>query len=231
MDLLDALNTSLNNPSVFSVLISFVAGVITGFTPCVYPIIPIIIGYIGSKSIENKGRVFLLLLFYCLGLALNFSILGMVASLTGKLFGQIQSNPVAYLVVGNIIIFFGLSLLGIFTVSIPSFKASQGKKSGLFGAFSMGFASGLIAAPCTSAVLGAMLAYVGSKQNILMGFLLLFFFGLGISTILFIVGLAGGKFLALPKFAKFSLIMEKLFGYFMILLGEYFIFKAGMLAI
>lgn len=234
MNLQDAFNSTLNTTPVISLLIVFIAGVITSFTPCVYPMIPIIIGYVGGKSIQNKKRIFILLLFYSFGLALNFAILGLIASLTGKIFGQIQSSPLVHFVVGNVIIFFGLSLLGVFSIPIPGFFRKQVflKNSGSFiGAFGMGFASGLIAAPCTSAVLGALLTYVSTKQHLIMGALLLFSFGLGVSAFLLIIGLTGNKILALPQFAKFSSVLEKIFGYFMILLGEYFIFKAGMLSI
>lgn len=227
------LNLDLANISLVTFVTVFAAGVITSFTPCVYPLIPIIIGYIGPKELKSRAKTLFILLFYCLGIAINFSILGLVASLTGKLFGEVQSSPLAHIVVGNIIVFFGLSLLGVFT--IPSFQISKKinkDKSGTpLGAFGMGFASGLIAAPCTSAVLGALLAFVATKQNVLVGAGLLFSFAIGLSAILLIAGLTSTEILRSSGFSKFSGILEKVFGFLMILLGEYFIFKAGMLSV
>ncbi len=225
----------LSNISIITYIVIFFAGVAASFTPCVYPLIPIIVGIIGSAKEKSRWKNFILSFSYVLGMAFTFAILGMVAAMTGKLFGQLQSSPLAHLIVGNVIIFFGLALLGVIT--LPTFllsKAGAGKvrKGGsIFSVFLMGIASGFIAAPCTAAVLAALLTFVATKQNIVFGFTLLFIFAIGLGTLLILIGTFTGILSALPKSEKWLRIMEKALALGMIFLGEYFIFKAGILSI
>lgn len=225
----------LTNISIVTYLIVFAGGVVASFSPCVYPLIPIVVGVIGSTKEKSKVRNFLLSFSYVLGMALTFAVLGMVAAMTGKLFGRIQSSPVAHLIVGNIIIFFGLALLGVVTLptSLIS-KAGAGKvrKGGsVIPVFFMGAASGFVAAPCAAAVLAALLTYVATTKNVVFGFSLLFVFAIGLGTLLILVGTFTGVVTALPKSEKFMRIMEKVLAFGMILLGEYFVFRAGVLNI
>jgi len=216
-------------------LTAFIGGIAVSFTPCVYPLIPIIIGVIGSNKEKSRLRNFVLSLSYVLGTALTFSVLGVVAALTGRIFGQLQSSATAHIVVGNIIILFGLSLLDIIT--LPSFllhrlglgRVVKGK--GPFPAFLMGLLSGFVAAPCTAAVLGGLLTYVATTQNIVFGFTLLFAFALGLGTILVVIGTFTGIVTSLPKLDKWMRLIQKLLAFGMIALGAYFIFRAGTLTI
>lgn len=225
----------LSNISVMTYLAVFVGGVVTSFTPCVYPLIPIVVGVIGSSKEKSRWRNFILSFSYCLGMALTFAILGAVAAMTGRLFGQLQSSPLAHIIVGNIIILFALALLDV--IPLPIFllsRAGAGKirKSGsVLPVFFMGIASGFVTAPCTAAVLGALLAYVATTQNVIFGFSLLFTFALGMGTLLIIIGTFAGIVTSLPRLRKWMPIIQKTLALAMILLGEYFIFRAGLLSI
>lgn len=226
------LRSQLQGTQALAYPIAFIAGILISFTPCVYPIIPIIISYIGARQERNRFKIFLLSLFYVIGVAITYSGLGIFAALSGKLFGQIQTNPIAYIIVGNIIILFGLSMLDVFLLPIPSFlrgaKLKQGKK-GFLGAFGIGLTSGFVVAPCTAAVLGVLLSYVASRQNLFFGASLLFTFALGIGVLLVAIGTFTGVLVSLPKSGSWMLKIQKVFGIAMILLGEYFIFQAGRL--
>jgi len=229
------ISSYLTEISIISYLVVFVGGIITSFTPCIYPLIPIIIGVIGASKEKSISRNFILSFSYVIGMSIVFSILGMVAALTGKLFGQIQSSPVAHIIVGNVIIIFGLMLLGV--IHMPTFLLSRIgagkvlKRGGFFGAFLMGLISGLIAAPCASAVLGALLVYVATKGNPVFGFTLLFSFSIGLGALLIIIGTFAGIVSKIPRSERAMVIFEKILAFGMILLGEYFVFKAGMLSI
>ena len=213
----------------------FLAGITTSFTPCVYPLIPIIVGVIGASKEKSRWRNFLLSLIYVVGTAVTFSILGLVAAMTGKLFGQMQSSPLAHLVVGNVLILFALALLNVIT--LPVFllnKLGAGKviKSSSMGSvFFMGIASGFVAAPCTAAVLGALLTYVAVTQNVIVGFTLLFTFAMGLGIILILIGTFAGILAVFSRSQKLMHVMEKIIAFSMILLGEYFIFRAGLLSL
>ncbi len=225
-----SLRDSLHGAPLLAYPVSFVAGLFVSLTPCVYPVIPIIAGYIGGKAKRSRRKSFSLSIFYVLGMAVTYAILGAFAALTGRLFGEVQSSPVAHIIVANIIILFGLSMLGVFILPIPSFsKGPKGKKGGAFGAIGMGLASGFITAPCAAPVAGAILAYVAARQNIFFGISLLFTFALGMGVLLVLVGTFVGLLTSLPKSGVWMKRVEKGFGYFMILLGEYFLIRAGRL--
>ncbi|MEE8190126.1 MAG: cytochrome c biogenesis protein CcdA [Candidatus Scalindua sediminis] len=210
----------------------FLSGVLTSFTPCVYPMIPITIAYIGGRSGESRLKGLFLSIFYVIGMAATYSALGAFAAMTGKLFGAASTNPILYLVVANIFIFLGLSMLDVFTLPIPSFLTSRqpGKKSGgYFGAFLVGLLAGTVAAPCTAPVLGVVLTFVAAKQNVIYGMTLLFVFSIGLGTLLIIVGTFAGLMSSMPKTGKWSVAIKKFFGWVMIGTGEFFLIQAGIL--
>ncbi len=231
-NLLQAAQAYIQSSSILAYPIVLLGGVATSFTPCVYPVIPIIVGYIGGQGKGSKLSGFILSCAYVLGMALTYSFLGAFAALTGKFFGQIQNNPIAYLIVANIIIFFGLSMLGLFSVPVPSFLNRSGSgtvRRGIFGAFWLGLASGLITAPCTVAILGALLTFIATRQSVIFGVSLLFTYALGMGFLLILAGTFTGLLNALPKSGMWLKRLETVFGLFMIALGEYYLVRAGML--
>ncbi len=228
MDLLGILARNLDKGFLIPILASYGGGVLTSFTPCVYPIIPILLTYVGARSAGSRIKGFLLSVIFVIGLAITYSALGVVASVTGKLFGEIQSSPWAYLVIGNIILLLGLSMLEVYEIQLPQFlQPKGGQRGGLLGVLLLGLASGFIAAPCTAPVLGVLLTYVGAKQNIIFGFSLLFVFSLGMGTLLIIIGTSTGVLTSLPKSGKWMVRIKKAMGWAMIILAEYFLIQAG----
>lgn len=222
----------LQSAPLLAMPVAFLAGILTSFTPCVYPLIPITIGIIGAKGSESKLKGFYLSFYYILGLALIYAALGATAALTGSLFGQINTNKWTFLIVGNIFLFFGLSMLDVFSLDFalfqkwtPAFKESKGG----FTAFIFGGISAFVAGPCTTPVLGVLLTYVASRQNIMFGFSMLFVFALGMGFLLIIVGTFTGLLASLPKSGGWMVKVKKGFGLLMILLAEFFIIKAGQL--
>jgi len=210
-------------------LTSYGGGLLTSLTPCFYPLIPLLIAYVGGKT-ETKGRGFALSSFFVLGLSVTYSALGAIASLTGMMFGQIQSSPWTYLIVGNIILVLGLSMLGLYDFRLPQFLQAKGagqRKKGFFGAFLLGLTSGFIAAPCATPVLGGILTYVASKQNVLFGTTLLSAFSLGMGTLLLILGTFTGLLVSLPKSGKWMVVIKKGMGWLMLAMAEYFLIQAG----
>lgn len=229
--MVNGLEGYLESAPLIALGLSFLGGVVTSFTPCVYPIIPITVTFIGARSTQSRRHAFFLSLVYALGMALTYAALGMFAALTGKLFGVITQNPYIYLVVGNIILLFGLNMLEVFTLPLPRFlsggTAGTGRK-GFTGAFFLGITSGLIVGPCTAPVLATILTYVGTQQNIFLGGSMLFLFAMGMCTLLIVLGTFSGLLSSLPKSGAWMVKVKKGFGWVMIGLGEYFIIKAGI---
>ena len=212
----------------------FMGGILISFTPCVYPLLPITIGYIGAASGGNKAKGFLLSVFYVLGMAVTYAALGAIAALTGRLFGQIQTNPISYFIVANICILLGLSMLDAYNLPMPKFLSGlrpKGKVGGIFSSFFIGLVSGLIVGPCTAPALGALLFYVGSKQNLFYGITLLFTFALGMGLLLIVVGTLSGAIASLPKAGIWMVRIKKAFGLLLIAAGEYFLILMGKMLI
>jgi len=208
----------------------FLGGILVSFTPCVYPVIPITISYVGAASAGSKGRAFLLSFCYVLGLAFTYSLLGAIAALTGSLFGQISTSPWTYLVVGSICALLGVSMLGFFELPIPGFLKTQknvSKGKGVMSSFLVGMASGLVVGPCTAAPLAVILTYVASKQNLVFGMTLLFTFALGMGLLLIGVGTFTGLITSLPKAGAWLNKIKKVFGWILVLVGAYFFIKMG----
>ena len=225
----NSLETYLRVSMVLSYLAVYLGGVLASFTPCIYPVIPITVAYIASQSNGSKTRGLVLSIFYVLGTSITYTVLGSIASLTGHLFGQIQSNPWTYFVVANICILMGLSMLDVFTLTLPQFftRSRQTPKKGLAGSFLLGALSGLILGPCTVPILGVLLGYVATKQHMVYGMSLLFVFAFGMGTILIILGTFTGLLTSIPKAGIWMVKIQKAFGWCMIALGEYFLITAG----
>ncbi len=222
------LEPRLQSFSLSAYLIVFAAGVLTSFTPCVYPMIPVTVTYIGGASAGSKRRAALRTLVYVLGIALVYSSLGAFAALTGRFFGQISSSPWVLFAVGNVIILFGLSMLDAIVIPVPGILARGAQGGGNYlGALVMGMASGLVAAPCTAPVLGTLLLYVGSRGNVAYGASLLFVFAFGLGFLLLLLGTFAGALASLPKAGAWMVTIKRIFGFGMILVGEYFLIQMG----
>ncbi|MBI5873783.1 MAG: sulfite exporter TauE/SafE family protein [Candidatus Omnitrophica bacterium] len=210
------------------IVLAFGAGMLVSFSPCVYPLLPITVGYIGASSQKDKFHSFLLSLIYVLGMAITYCILGVFASMTGKIFGQISASPVSFFIIGNICIIFGLSMLGVFELHMPNFFLNKAKNpKNKISVFFLGLTSGLIVGPCTAPVLGAILVYVATKQNLLYGIMLLFSFAYGMGSLLILAGTFSGVLVNMPKSGKWMYTVERLGGVLLILAGEYFLVKMG----
>jgi thiol:disulfide interchange protein DsbD len=205
-------------------LFAFFGGVMISFTPCVYPLIPISVGYISVRS-NSKPKGFVLSLIYVTGIAFTYSILGLVASLTGKIFGSITNNPVTYLAVGIVIVIFGLSMLDLFHISFgTNFGRPVFKKKGYFPVLLLGITSGFIISPCLTPVLGSILSYLATRKNIFYGMSLLAVFAYGMGLIFILAGTFAGVLVNLPKTGKWMVYFKRTAGILLIFVGLYFIY-------
>jgi thiol:disulfide interchange protein DsbD len=209
---------------------AFAGGVLASLSPCVYPLIPIVSAYVGSRSAGEKTRArsFLLSLGYVVGMAAVYSLLGMVAGLTGGFFGRISTNPWALLVVANILLLVALNILEV--IPFPSWLSGRPLNpavGGVSGAFLVGAASGLVASPCTSPVLFGLLTFVATTHSVVYGGLLLFAFSLGMGLLLIVVGTFSGLATTLPRPGRWMVGVKKALGLLMMGLAEYYLIRAG----
>lgn len=230
---INGLSAYLQGSVFLSILAVYLAGVLIGFTPCIYPVVPITVAYIGAHGAGSKSRGFILSLVYVAGMAVTYTVLGAVAALSGSLFGEIQSSPWTYFLIGNLCILMGLSMLDVFTFTIrmPSFimrAQPRKKRGGIVGSFLVGAASGLVTGPCTAPALAVILGYAATRQNLVLASSLMFFFAFGMGTLLILVGTFAGLLAALPRSGVWMTRISRIFGWILLGAGEYFLINAGM---
>jgi cytochrome c-type biogenesis protein len=193
------------------------------------PITAGILGGVGAVE-RSRGRTLALTLVYVLGLALVYSVLGLLAGLSGTLFGSVSSSPWALLIMGNLLLVFGLGLLDVFTVNAPGrLMAWSGRLAAdsTLGVFALGATSGLVAAPCGAPAFAAVLTFVSTTGSALLGFLYLFVFSLGLTALLVGVGLFSGTLAALPRAGKWMLWIKRAGGVLLLLMAEYYFVRMG----
>jgi thiol:disulfide interchange protein len=227
---MSGMETYLGGSPLVAIGAAFAGGVLAGLSPCVYPMIPIVSAYVGSRSAGKKTRLnsFLLSLGYVLGMAAVYSLLGMVAALTGSMFGRISTSPWALLVVANILILFALNILEV--IPFPSWfsgRPLEPTAGGVLGSFLIGAASGLVASPCTSPVLFGLLTFVAMTKRVMYGGLLMFAFSLGMGILLIVAGTFSGLAAVLPRPGRWMVGVKKVLGLLMLGLAGYYLIKAG----
>lgn len=205
---------------------AFFGGMLLSITPCLYPLIPVSAGYIGIKAGGLKLKAFALSLVYVTGIAVTYSALGITASLYGKIFGSFFPASVANILAGAIIILFGIGMLDILHLSLPkSIKLPAVQKEGYLPIFVLGLSSGLLISPCITPALGAILAYLATKQNIVYGATLLFVFAYGMGVILILTGTFSAVLVRLPKSGRWMHYVKKICAFLLLIMGAYFVFS------
>lgn len=197
-------------------LTAFGFGLGASLTPCVLPMIPITMAIIGAKG-GGKVKGLLLSLTLVLGMAVTYTILGVVAAKTGAAFGAAAQKPAFLVPVAILFALLALSLFGAFEISLPASlqtKLQGGAKKGFGGAFIMGLILGPISAPCVGPFIGAQLIQIAQRQQVFTGGLTLFVFALGMG-VLFVVG--GTFSAALPRSGDWLTRFKQLMG--LVILG------------
>ncbi|MBY0553769.1 thioredoxin family protein [bacterium] len=214
--LLKSFEETLQTSLLLSFLSVFIAGILTSFTPCIFPMLPITISILGYHA-DKKSRLhnFSRAVSYVLGIAITYSTLGVIAALTGSLFGSALTNK--YVVTGFVVLFFtmALSMWGAFELQSPAFirnRFGTGKSQGFFGAFVMGLVAGVVASPCVGPVLVSILSYVSTTKDVALGFGLLFTFALGLGLIFIVIGVFSSALKLLPKSGRWMDFIKFILG-------------------
>ena len=224
----DRLAESLFN-SKYAVFGFFLLGLGLAFTPCVLPMLPLLSAIvIGQNQRPNMWRAFALSFVYVQGMALTYTLLGLIVAAIGLPFQVALQHP--YVMIGLSIIFvlLALSMFGVFTLQLPSSLQtklsllSQQQKAGAFGGvFLVGMIAGLVASPCTSAPLSGALLYVAQSGDLFTGAITLYLLALGMGVPLILITLFGNKIL--PKSGMWMETVKKLFGFVMLALPVFLI--------
>ncbi len=183
-----------------------------------------------DQETRSTGRVVALTASYVLGLALLYAAMGLLAGITGSLFGTVSANPWASLAAGNLLLVFGLAMLEVIPVRAP--RALTEWAGGLGGGsvpavFLLGATSGVVAAPCGAPAFAAVLTWVATTGSAVLGFVYLFVFSLGMTALLVVVGLSAGALVRLPKAGPWMAWIKRFAGVIMLLVAEYYFVRAG----
>lgn len=227
----EALAFSLSAGSASAILLCFVAGVFSSLTPCIYPLIPVTVSVLGSRQASTRLRALGLSLAYVFGIAATYAALGLVAAFTGSLFGSVSSNPYVLIGVGVFIAALSLNMLDALPLPMQWLNGLSGagakREPSLLANFVYGLTFGLIASPCTAPPLAAILTWVSSTHNLMLGPLYLFAFALGMGSLLVILGTFSSFMARLPRSGQWMVVIKKTMGYLMLIMAGYFVFQAG----
>ncbi len=230
----DSVANLLATGGIVSILLGvFVAGLLLNTTPCVYPIIPITIGFFVNQSAVQEGKpkiskTFFMASMYVLGMALTYSLLGVIAAKSGGLFGALLQNPIVLIVLAGLMVALSLSMFGVYEFKLPESlnrmaTSSTQSTSGLLGAFVMGLTMGIVAAPCIGPFVLALLVHVGTKGSAAYGFLLFFVLALGLGLPYLVLGTFSGALKTLPRSGVWMVTVRKVFGLVLIGMALYFL--------
>ncbi|AVF36111.1 protein-disulfide reductase DsbD [Rahnella sikkimica] len=208
-----------STPLPFSPLWALLIGIGIAFTPCVLPMYPLISGIIlGRQRPHSIKRIFLLSLVYVQGMALTYTLLGMVVAAAGLQFQAALQSTWVLIVLSFMFIALALSMFGAFSLQLPSsvqtrlaLWSNEQKGGSLPGVFIMGALAGLICSPCTTAPLSAILLYIAQSGNLLAGAGTLYLYALGMGIPLIIVTMFGNKLL--PRSGPWMHYVKEGFGF------------------
>jgi thiol:disulfide interchange protein DsbD len=204
--------------------IVFLAGLALNLTPCVYPVIPITLGFFSKQSEGRPGKTFGLAVAYVLGMSVTYSALGVFAAMSGSLFGAWLQKPVVLIAISLVVLALALSMFGLFEIQAPHFITDRtGSKSGPLGALTMGLFVGFVAAPCIGPFVVSLLSYVSLKRSVPLGFTLFFTLAMGLGLPYLVLGTASSNLKKLPRSGEWLLAIRKVFGFALIALSVYFL--------
>ena len=209
----------LSNP-LLAYFAVFAAGLAASASPCVLPMIPLIIGYAGGYTEGNIRQSAIFVLCFSAGLAVTFTILGAIASIAGTLLGDI--GWFSKYLLSAVAITMGLQVLGFIKIPIPTTGLPRIKQKGLLGAMILGLFFGIAASPCATPILAVILTYVASRQNLPYGISLLFVYALANTALVFAVGISTAyakNLMDSSRFRSFSDYAHKISGIIFIIAG------------
>ncbi|MEA4831341.1 Thiol:disulfide interchange protein DsbD [bioreactor metagenome] len=221
-ELLENLSNLINTSGWLAPILALFAGILTSFTPCSLSSIPLVIGYVGGIGQRNTKKAFWLSVTFAAGAAVTFTVLGVFASLAGKMIGYGASWW--YIILGVLMILMALQTWGIFEIIPSSYLISKNTKKGFIGAFIAGILGGIFSSPCSTPVLIALLAIVAGKGNIIWGILLLLLYSIGHGILAIVAGTSIGfmqKLSSSEKYGKASIMLKIVMGSLILLIGFY----------
>ncbi len=207
--------------------LSFIGGLVASISPCSLAMLPIIIGYVGGYSDEKPFKTFLQLVFFIMGTAIVFSVIGIICAVTGKVFVSAGGSYFS-LIIASIVLIMGLKLVGFLDFEMPVLvkEMPKGDSTSLFiYPLILGGVFALAGTPCSTPILAAIMAFASLSASLLQAVIMLFLFSLGQGLILVLAGVLTSKLKTWKNFYKLSDALMKLSGVLLILTSLYIFYK------
>lgn len=206
---------------IITLLLFFALGIGLAFTPCVFPMYPILSGVVLGNRERNWKNTLWLSFIYVQGMAITYSLLGLVVASAGMQYQAYFQHPVVLIVLAALFALFALSMFGAYTLQLPiswqsKLQSLSGQQSGgnVVGVFIIGAISGLVASPCTTAPLSGALLFIAQSGDMVRGAAILYALSLGMGVPLILFGLSGGKLL--PKAGAWMNVVKQFFGWLLL---------------
>ena len=201
----------------------FLAGLALNLTPCVFPLIPITVGFFTQQTKDREGSAFPLAFAYVMGIAFTYSVLGVLAALSGAIFGSALQSPWVVGLIVVVLLSLATSMFGLWELRVPGWaQRAAGGRSGVFGALIMGLVMGFVAAPCIGPFVVGLLTYVGQRGDPFLGFILFFTLALGLGLPYLILGTFTGAVNKLPASGMWMIGVRRVFGVILVAMAAYF---------
>ncbi|MFP4399124.1 MAG: protein-disulfide reductase DsbD family protein [Desulfonatronovibrio sp.] len=211
--------------AVWAFVVIFFIGLALNLTPCVYPMLSVTVSVFGAQARTRTALVLSKAVVYVLGIATMYSILGVAAAFSGRLFGFWLQNPLVLVFIGILFFLLALSMFGVYELKIPhwvSRRLGSGSYSGYIGIFFSGLVVGIFAAPCIGPPIIALITFVGTRGDPVFGFWVFFILSLGLGFPYLILGTFTGLVQKLPKSGAWMIWIKKVLGFVMIGLGLFY---------
>ena len=220
----DILISKISNEGFILTLLGFfLSGLLLSLTPCVLPMVPILSGIIISSNPKNSIR---LTLSYVAGITFTYTLLGIIAGMTGTLLSSSLQNTNFILFAGFLYLIFAIAMFGLFELTMPSNIQNKitnilqnFKLENSFNVFVLGLISSLILSPCVAPPLAAAILYIGQSNDLVLGGGSLFFMSLGMSVPLLAIGISSIKII--PKPGPWMLNVKRLLGFILLAMSIY----------
>lgn len=226
VDSTNPIQRAFDEHGMLAFFLIFLFGLSLNLTPCVYPMMSVTLALFGSREEKRLVARVPAALVYMLGIAVTYSVLGVVAAFTGSLFGAALQNPLVDIAIAAVLALMALSSFGLFELQVPNSllsRLSGNSVTGLAGVFFSGLLVGLFAAPCTGPTVVALLAVVAQSGKPWFGFLVFFVLSLGLGVPYLILGTYTGLLQRLPRSGMWMVWVKKAFGILLLAVALFYV--------
>jgi thiol:disulfide interchange protein DsbD len=217
-----------------AVLLAFIGGLGLTLTPCVYPLIPVTVSLIGATATGRKLDAFVRAVVYVFGIAVTYSVVGVVAAATGGVFGAWLQHPSVYLLLAALFVLLAGAMFDLYRINVTSqrlqrLQAGLRGRWGLVGIWVIGLLSGAAATACIAPVIIGVIGYVVQSRNTLLGWLIFFAMAWGMGAPLVVLGTFAGLLRSLPKSGQWMVTVKQVFGFALVAVAVYFVGKSRIM--